>query len=141
MEREYPDRPIVGVSVLVFKDEKILLVLRAREPRKGQWSIPGGVVELGETIRETAVREVREECNIEIEIRRIVEVLDRIFRDAQGRVQYHYVLIALLACYKSGELRADSDIEAAAWAELSELAEYDLLLDQRELIQRAAREL
>ncbi len=138
MPREYPDRPIVGVSVLVFKDKEILLVRRAHEPRQGHWSLPGGVVELGETIRDAAVREIREECHIEIEPQRVLDVLDRIFRDADGRVQYHYVLIALLACYKSGELRADSDSAAAAWVKLSELSHYGLLLDQRELIQRAA---
>ncbi len=140
-DREYPTHPIVGVSVLVFKDDKILLVRRGREPRKGQWSLPGGGVELGETVRDAAVREIREECHIEIEPEKILDVLDRIFRDAAGHVQYHYVLIALLARYKSGELRHDSDIEAAEWAELNKLADYDLLHDQQELIQRAAQEL
>ncbi len=138
MQRVYPEQPIVGVSVLVFKDQEILLVRRAHEPRKGCWSLPGGVVELGETVYDAAVREIREECHIEIEPQRVLDVLDRIFRDADGRVQYHYVLIALLARYKSGELRADSDSAAAAWAKLSELSRYDLLPDQRELIQQAA---
>jgi len=140
-DRFYPTRPIVGVSVLVFDDGKILLVRRGREPRKGQWSLPGGVIELGETIREAATREIREECHVEIEIIKPLDVLDRIFRDAEGRVEYHYVLIALLARYKSGELRADSDIDAAAWADVSRLADYDLLPDQQELIQRAIQEL
>lgn len=141
MQREYPDRPIVGVSVLVFKDSKILLVRRAHEPRKGHWSLPGGVVELGETIGEAAVREIREECHIEIEPEKVLDVLDRIFRDADGRVQYHYVLAALVARYKSGELQADSDIEATEWADLRELAHYKLLPDQLDLIRRAAQSL
>ncbi|MFN4218528.1 MAG: NUDIX hydrolase [Candidatus Bipolaricaulia bacterium] len=140
-ERLYPTHPIVGVSVLVRKDRKILLVRRGHEPRKGRWSLPGGVVELGETIRDAAIREIREECHVEIEIEKILDVLDRIFRDADGRVQYHYVLIALLARYKSGELQADSDIEAATWADVSALADYDLLADQQELIQRATQDL
>jgi ADP-ribose pyrophosphatase YjhB (NUDIX family) len=141
MQREYPGQPIVGVSVLVFKDSKILLVRRGREPRKGQWSLPGGIVELGETVRDAAQREIREECHIEIETEKVLDVLDRISRDADGRVQYHYVLIALLARYRLGELRADSDIEAAEWADLSKLADYDLLQDQQELIRRAAQHL
>lgn len=141
MQREYPGQPIVGVSVLVFKDSKILLVRRGREPRKGQWSLPGGIVELGETVRDAAQREIREECHIEIETGKVLDVLDRISRDADGRVQYHYVLIALLARYRLGELRADSDIEAAEWANLSKLADYDLLQDQQELIRRAAQHL
>ncbi|MCI2429164.1 NUDIX hydrolase [Candidatus Acetothermia bacterium] len=141
MQREYPGQPIVGVSVLVFKDSKILLVRRGREPRKGQWSLPGGIVEMGETVRDAAQREIREECHIEIETEKVLDVLDRISRDADGRVQYHYVLIALLARYRLGELRADSDIEAAEWADLSKLADYDLLQDQQELIRRAAQHL
>lgn len=140
-DREYPSHPIVGVSVLVFKNNKILLVRRGREPLKGQWSLPGGVVELGETLREAAQREIREECHVEIEIIKTLDVLDRIFRDAGGRVQYHYLLIALLARYKSGELHADSDIEAAAWADVRKLADYELLPDHQELIQRAVQEL
>lgn len=141
MHREYPDRPIVGVSVLVLKDNEILLVRRGHEPRKDCWSLPGGVVELGETVRNAAIREIREECHIEIEIIKILDVFDRIFRDADGRVQYHYVLVALLARYKSGELQADSDIEATEWADLSELAHYKLLPDQLDLIRCAAGEI
>ncbi|MCS7198063.1 MAG: NUDIX hydrolase [Candidatus Bipolaricaulota bacterium] len=140
-DREYPAHPIVGVSVLVFKDNKILLVRRKREPLKGQWSLPGGVVELGETVRDAAQREVREECHVEIEIIKTLDVLDRIFHDPDGRVQYHYILVALLARYKSGELHADSDIEAATWADVRTLADYELLLDHQELIERAVQEL
>lgn len=136
-ERLYPTHPIVGVSVLVFNDSKILLVRRGHEPRKGRWSLPGGVVELGETIRDAAVREIREECHIEIEVIKILDVFDRIFRDADGRVQYHYVLIALLARYTSGELRPDSDIEAAEWADVHDLSRYDLPDEQQRLIAHA----
>ncbi len=136
-DREYPPHPIVGVSVLVFQDRKILLVRRGHEPRKGQWSLPGGVVELGETVRDAAKREIREECHIEIELERTLDVLDRIFKDPDGRVQYHYVLIALLARYKSGELRADSDIEAAEWADVQNLSRYDLPDEQQQLILQA----
>ncbi|MCS6903192.1 MAG: NUDIX hydrolase [Candidatus Bipolaricaulota bacterium] len=140
-DREYPAHPIVGVSALVFRNNKILLVRRGHAPSKGRWSLPGGVVELGETLREAAQREIREECHVEIEVLKIFDVLDRIVRDADGRVRYHYLLIALLARYKSGELRADSDIEAAQWADVSQLAHYNLMPDQQALIQRAVGEL
>ncbi|MCL6642147.1 MAG: methyltransferase domain-containing protein [Candidatus Bipolaricaulota bacterium] len=136
-ERAYPTHPIVGVSVVVFNDGKILVVRRGREPRKGRWSLPGGVVELGETVRDAARREIREECHIEIEIERALDVLDRIFKDPDGRVQYHYVLVILLARYKSGELHADSDIEAAEWADIHDLARYDLPDEQQQLIAQA----
>nr|BAL54688.1 NUDIX hydrolase [uncultured Acetothermia bacterium]BAL58326.1 hypothetical protein HGMM_OP1C021 [Candidatus Acetothermum autotrophicum] len=136
-DRLYPAHPIVGVSVLVFKDRKILLVRRGHEPRKGRWSLPGGVVELGETVRDAAIREIREECHIEIEITRTLDVFDRIFRDPDGRVRYHYVLIAVLARYKSGELRPDSDIEAAEWADLQELSRYELPDEQQQFIIKA----
>ncbi len=119
---------------MVFKDGKVLLVRRGHEPRKGRWSLPGGVVELGETVRDAARREIREECHIEIEVERTLDVLDRIFKDPDGRVQYHYVLIVLLARYKSGELRADSDIEAAVWADVHDLPRYDLPDEQQQLI-------
>lgn len=138
MIREYPVRPIVGVSALVLKDKKILLVRRAHEPRKSQWSLPGGVIELGETIRNAAIREIREECSIEIEIQKTLDVLDRIFRDAQGRVQYHYVLVVLLARYKSGKLRASSDIDAAEWVSVSDLERYELPDNQLELVRHAS---
>jgi len=133
-DRAYPAHPIVGVSVLVFNDGKILVVRRGRDPRKGRWSLPGGVVELGETVRDAARREIREECHIEIEIERVLDVLDRIFKDPDGRVQYHYVLVVVLARYKSGELRADSDIEATEWADVHDLARYDLPDEQQQLI-------
>jgi|GEM_PF-108634 len=133
-DRAYPAHPIVGVSVLVFNDGKILLVRRGHEPRKGRWSLPGGIVELGETVRDAAKREIREECHIEIEIERTLDVLDRIFKDPDGRVQYHYVLVVLLARYTSGELRADSDIEAAEWADVHDLSQYDLPDEQQQLI-------
>lgn len=136
MQREYPNQPIVGVSFLVFKDNEVLLVRRGHEPRKGCWSLPGGTVELGETVREAAIREIREECGIEIEIEKTLGVLDRIFRDAEGRIQYHFVLIELLARHKSGALRAASDIDAAEWVDVSELEKYELPSDQIEVIRK-----
>ena len=121
-DREYPARPIVGVGAVVVKDSDVLVVQRGSQPGYGQWSIPGGAVELGETVREAAAREVAEECGIEIDIIDVIEILDRAMRDKDGRVRYHYVLIDFVARYRSGELHAGSDILAARWVPIAELA-------------------
>lgn len=130
MRREYPDRPIVGVSVLVLKEKQALLVRRGREPRQGVWQFPGGVVELGETVRAAAVREIAEECQIEIAVLSVLDVLDRITHDLAGQVQYHFVLVVLLAHYTAGELRAGADIDAATWVDLQDLEKYELPREQ-----------
>jgi mutator protein MutT len=137
MKREYPDRPWVGVGVMVFRDGKILLGRRAREPRKGQWSIPGGTIELGETAREAAIREIREEFNVEIEAIQLLDVFDRVFRDSENRVQFHYVLIEFFAHYRSGEAQPADDIDAAEWVEPKALRKYNLPEDQIEAIHRS----
>lgn len=126
MPREYPSAPLPSVGIVVLKDDKILLVLRGREPSPGKWSIPGGVVELGETIREAAHREVSEECGLEIELGDVVDVIDAIVHDEKGEIRYHYVLIDLLATYVRGELMAGSDIEDARWVSEEELTTFDL---------------
>lgn len=136
MKREYPNRPWVGVGVMVFRDGKILLGRRAREPRKGQWSIPGGTIELGETTREAATREIREEFNVEIEDIQLFDVFDCVFRDSENQVQFHYVLIEFFARHKSGEVRPADDIDAAEWVEPKDLKKYNLPEDQIEAIKR-----
>lgn len=140
MRREYPERPWVGVGIMVFKDGKILLGRRAKEPRRGQWSIPGGTIELGETARDAAIREIREEFAIEIEVIKFFDVFDRIFRDSEGRVQFHYVLVEFVARYTSGELQPSDDVDAAEWADPKNLAKYALPEDQLEAIGRAVKE-
>lgn len=140
MKREYAERPWVGVGTLVFQDGKILLGRRVREPRKGQWSIPGGMIELGETARDAAIREIREEFNIKIEIVKLFDVFDWIFRDAESKIQFHYVLIDFLARYRSGELRPLDDVDAAEWADPKNLAKYELPESQLEAIGRAVKE-
>jgi 8-oxo-dGTP diphosphatase len=126
MHREYPSTPIPSVGVIVFRGNEVLLVLRGQEPSKGKWSIPGGVVELGETIREAARREVLEECGVEIQVGDVVDVLDSILLDHEGRVQYHYVLVDLMATYVKGELRVGSDIEDARWVREDQVASFDM---------------
>ncbi len=115
MSREYPDRPIAGVGAVVIADNRVLLVRRAAAPRAGDWSLPGGAQEIGETHAEACAREVREETGLEIEILGLVDAVDSIARDASGRVQYHYLLVDLLARPSGGALKAGSDVADVRW--------------------------
>src|SRR5438552_13789207 len=94
--REYPVRPIVGVGAVVLDGDRVLLVKRAHEPLKGEWSLPGGAVEVGETLEAAVAREVREETCLEVEVGPLVEVVNRIVRDPGGRVEYHFVIVDYL---------------------------------------------
>lgn len=140
MRREYPSTPIPSVGVVVCREDEVLLVLRGHEPSQGKWSIPGGVVELGETIPEAARREVQEECGLKIEVHDIVEVVDAIVRDEDGTVQYHYILIDVLASYVGGELMPGSDIDDAKWVSEQELASFDLTESALPVIRKALRQ-
>lgn len=115
MSREYPPHPIVAVGAIVVKAGKVLLVRRATDPSRNLWSLPGGAVGLGEGLKEAVAREVKEECDIDVEVGEVVEVLDRIYTDRQGRVRYHYVIIEFLASWRRGRLKAASDISEARW--------------------------
>ena len=115
MRREYPDRPIVAVGAAVCWGERVLVVQRAREPSFGVWTVPGGMVDLGERLQEAAVREVREECGIEIEAGPVVEVIDNIVRDDEGRVRFHYTIVDLAARYVGGDLAPNDELMDAAW--------------------------
>lgn len=123
MKREYPDAPRVGVGAVVVKDGRILLVRRGQEPLKGRWSIPGGLLELGEALQAGVMREVREETGLEVEPVELVELLDRIQKDETadgGRVRFHYVIADYLCRVTGGELRAGSDADEVRWAERAE---------------------
>lgn len=120
--REYPDRPIVAVGGLVVRDGRVLLVQRGREPSAGRWTIPGGAVLVGERLQEAVVRELREECGVQVEVGPVVEVLDRVVRDAAGRIQFHYVIVDYLARWVAGEPRAGSDAAAVRWLTQEEWA-------------------
>jgi len=135
--RWYPQLPMVGVSAVVLREGRILLVKRSKEPSKGKWSIPGGRLELGEALYEAAKREVLEECSIEIEIEHVLEVTDNIIRDEEGRIRYHFVLIDLLARYISGEAKAQSDAEECRWVTTEELVELDMNPQLRAVLMRA----
>src|SRR5262245_19873539 len=121
--RAYPDRPIVGVGAVVVDGDRVLLVRRANEPSKGEWSIPGGAVEVGETLEAAVRREVREETGLDIVVGPVVEVLDRIRKDADGRAQFHYVLVDFICHPCGGSLACASDAAEVAWAAAGELEE------------------
>lgn len=126
MRREFPSAPLVGVGAVVIQQGRVLLVRRASEPMKGRWSLPGGLLELGESLAEGVVREVREETGLEVEVLDLVELLDRIHRQAD-RVRYHYVIADYLCRVVGGELCAASDADAVRWAERTEWSSHSAL--------------
>jgi 8-oxo-dGTP diphosphatase len=119
MQREFPVAPLVGVGAVVVKDGRVLLVQRGTEPLKGQWSLPGGLIEIGETLSAAVVREVLEETGLLVESVELVELLDRIHREGE-RVRYHYVIADYLCRVVGGTLLAASDADAVRWAEPAE---------------------
>jgi 8-oxo-dGTP diphosphatase len=124
LRREYPDAPIIGVGAVVIDGNRVLLVRRGQEPLKGEWSLPGGALELGETLQQGVIREVLEETGLTVVPAGIVEVLDRITPgEPSGRVRYHYVLIDFLCHVAGGTLRGGSDAEEARWVGQEELQE------------------
>jgi ADP-ribose pyrophosphatase YjhB (NUDIX family) len=136
-DRRYPDRPYVGIGGIIVHEGRVVLVKRRFEPLAGQWSIPGGAVESGETLEACIVREMSEETGFLVEVGPVVEVLDRITRDDDGRVLYHFVLVDYLCRPVGGELRAGSDVAEAVLAEPSELAQYELTEKALAVIERA----
>jgi 8-oxo-dGTP diphosphatase len=137
MKRKYPDRPIIGVGGIIFHEDQVLLIKRGMEPSLGQWSIPGGAVGVGETLEEAVRREILEETHLEVEVLTLAKVLDRIFRDPDGRVAYHYVLVDFLCRCKAGELRSDSDAQDARFVSLQDLPSYQIAPITLEVIYRA----
>ena len=134
----YPDRPIVGVGAVVLDGDRVLLVRRGHEPLKGEWSVPGGAVDVGETLEAAVVRETREETGLDVEVGPIVEVLNRIHRDADGRVRYHFVIIDYLCRPAGGVLASSSDADAAAWVSVDELVSYGVAAITAAVIRKAA---
>jgi 8-oxo-dGTP diphosphatase len=134
MRREFPEVPLVGVGTIILEGDRVLLVKRAHPPIQGQWSIPGGVLEVGEMVREAAVREAREETGLMVEPGELLGVYDRILRDPEQRVQYHYVLIDFLCRAVGGELLAASDAAEVRWFTRGELPPLQLAEDTLEVI-------
>jgi ADP-ribose pyrophosphatase YjhB (NUDIX family) len=154
VSREYPDRPIAGVGVVVLKDDTVLMIHRGKPPRDGQWSIPGGKQKIGETWRTTAVREVAEETGVEIEVIGLVDVVDAIVRDgdpllpgvrgnpedadSSKPVRFHYTLVDCAAMWTGGEVKAGSDATHAEWWPLDRLDELPLWSETVRIITEAA---
>ena len=136
MKREFPEVPLVGVGSIIIEGDRVLLVKRAHPPIQGQWSIPGGVLEVGERVREAAVREAHEETGLIVEPSELLGVYDRILRDSERRVQYHYVLIDFLCRRVGGELTAASDALAVRWFIREELSGLDLPQDTQDVIRK-----
>ncbi len=134
MKREFPEQPIIGVGAIIIEDGRVLLVKRAHPPIAGQWSIPGGALEVGELVREAAVREAREETGLMVEPGELLGVFDRVLRNAEQRVQYHYVLIDFLCKPVGGELCAASDAAEVRWFTREELPALNLAEDTHEVI-------
>jgi len=136
MKREFPEVPLVGVGAVIIADARLVLVKRAHPPLQAEWSIPGGVLEVGELVREAAVREAREETGLTVEPGELLGVYDRIVRNPDERVQYHYVLIDFLCRRVAGDLAAASDAAEVMWFGQEELAALKLADDTLDVIQK-----
>jgi mutator protein MutT len=141
VKRLYPKQPIVGVGAVVVCDGKILLEKRKNEPGKGKWSIPGGLVELGENVEQTVIREVKEETGLEVEKPEHIDVVGNVIKDENGEIKYHFVIIDYFVKLKGGTLKAASDAEELRWVTFDEVEKYDLTKTFREFFQRNRQKL
>ncbi len=137
MKRHYPEHPLGGVGAVIFRGEEILLVRRGQEPAKGLWSLPGGLVEVGETLSEAIKREVLEETGLTVRILGVTAILERIYRDPAGEDPYHYVLVDFACEYEDGDLRPGSDITAARFVAAGDLDRMKLPESTAAVIHRA----
>ena len=141
MQREFPEVPLVGVGAIIVEDARVVLVKRLHPPLQAEWSIPGGVLEVGELVREAAIREAREETGLIVEPGELLGVYDRVLRDAENRVQYHYVLIDFLCRPVGGKLQAGSDAAEVRWFTREELPALNLAEDTQDVIGKGFRAL
>jgi 8-oxo-dGTP diphosphatase len=134
MAREYPDNPLVGVGAVIVQDDRVLLIRRGQSPLLGEWSLPGGVLECGETLREATVREAHEETGLIVETGELLGLYERVIHSDDGRVRYHYVLIDFLCRPVTGDVQAGSDAADVRWFGREELEALDLPRDTRDVI-------
>jgi mutator protein MutT len=135
--RKYPQQPVVSVGAVIVDGGQVLLIKRGQPPLQGRWSLPGGVVEVGETLREALVREVREETGLEVEVGPVVEVLERIERGADTRVEYHYVIIDYRCVVRGGRLACGTDADDARWVAASDIAAFGVTTAVRSVVHKA----
>ena len=126
MKRLYPDQPVVGIGAVIINQGKIVLIKRGNEPSKGKWTIPGGLVELGESLEAAVIRETKEEVCLDVENPCLIGVVDNVDLDEQGKVKYHYVIIDYLVHVKAGAIKAASDAAELRWVPFNEVEEYNL---------------
>jgi 8-oxo-dGTP diphosphatase len=141
LSRQYPKRPVVGVGAVILDGDKILLEKRKNMPSKGKWSVPGGLVELGEGVEKAVVREVKEETGLEVYEPRLIDVVDYVSWDEKGAVVYHYVIVDYVVTVKAGKAKAASDADALKWVPFNEVYEYDLTESFRQFFRRNRQKL
>ena len=141
MRRTYPKQPLVGIGAVIIVRGKVLLEKRKNEPGSGQWSIPGGLVELGESVEQTVMREVEEETGLEVEDPEHIDVVDKIDLDEQGKVKYHFIILDYLVKLKGGQAKAASDAAELQWVQFDDVERYDLTPTFRAFFLRNRRQL
>jgi 8-oxo-dGTP diphosphatase len=132
MKRLYPDQPVVGIGIVIVCEGKIVLIKRGNEPGRGKWSIPGGLVELGEHLEEAVIREAKEETLLTVTNPKLVDVVDNVDLDQEGKVKYHYVIVDYLVQVKGGNIAAASDAEELRWVPFDEVESYILTASFKE---------
>ena len=137
MKRDYPQSPLVGVGIICFNGQDVLLIKRGKPPRVGSWSLPGGRQKLGETVRDCALRELAEETGVEAVVGALVDVVDSMTRDGEGALQYHYTLVDFRADWIAGQPRAGGDAVDARWFTAAQLAQLDLWAETVRVIELA----
>jgi 8-oxo-dGTP diphosphatase len=126
VKKLYPEHPVAGVGAIILQEGKLLLEKRGHEPAKGKWSIPGGTVELGETLETAVIRETKEETCLDVEEPRLVDVVDQMDLDEQGKVKYHFVILDYIVKVKAGVPKAESDADELQWVPLEEVETFNL---------------
>jgi 8-oxo-dGTP diphosphatase len=137
MKRTYPKCPLIGVGGIIFKHNKVLLIKRAHPPSEGKWSVPGGLVEIGETLRAAIIREVEEEVGLKVRPENMVDVIERIIPDSSGKIIYHYVIVDFLCTILAGSPVANSDVKEAVFYSLNQLNRLELSPELVNIIKKA----